>query len=64
MLNSYIGYARLRSKGEATIPQDIRNTMGISEGDRLYFIVEGKTVRLMKSEVFHKKMAQNKSAKK
>jgi len=36
-------------KGQVTIPVEIRRDLGISEGDRVAFVVEGDVVRLAPS---------------
>ena len=36
------------SKGQVTIPKEIRETLGVIEGDKLIFIVEGDRVVLRK----------------
>lgn len=44
--------ARVMSKGQVTIPKDIRRVLGIESGDRVTFIVEGNTVRVVNSAVY------------
>jgi AbrB family looped-hinge helix DNA binding protein len=35
----------ISSKGQVTVPQEIRNRLGLSAGDRIEFVIEGeKTV--------------------
>ncbi|NQT08037.1 AbrB/MazE/SpoVT family DNA-binding domain-containing protein, partial [Candidatus Bathyarchaeota archaeon] len=36
------------SKGQVTIPKEIRETLGVNEGDKLIFLVEGDKVVLRK----------------
>jgi antitoxin PrlF len=36
-------------KGQVTIPVEIRRSLGISEGDRVAFLVEGDAVRIAPS---------------
>ena len=36
------------SKGQVTIPKEIRETLGVIEGDKLIFLVEGDKVVLRK----------------
>ncbi len=44
--------ARVMSKGQVTIPKDIRQVLGIESGDRVTFIVEGGSVRVVNSAVY------------
>ena len=43
--------AKVMAKGQITIPKDIRNVLGVSSGDRVTFIVEGNSVRIVNSAV-------------
>lgn len=47
-----INDARVMSKGQVTIPKDIRAVLGINTGDRVTFIVEGNTVRVVNSAIY------------
>lgn len=38
--------ATLTSKGQITIPRDVREQLGLNAGDKLLFEVEGESVRL------------------
>ena len=40
------------AKGQVTIPKDIRKVLGVASGDRITFIVEGNTVRIVNSAVY------------
>ena len=40
----------LTSKGQVTIPSDVRKQLGLQPGDRVGFIVEGDEVRLVRKE--------------
>ena len=44
--------ARVMSKGQVTIPKNIRVALGISAGDRVTFILENGTVRVLNSAVY------------
>ena len=46
------------AKGQVTIPKDVRKTLGISNGDRISFIVEGNTVRIVNSAVYAMQVLQ------
>ena len=47
-----INDARVMAKGQVTIPKNIRAALGISPGDRVTFIVENGTVRVINSAVY------------
>lgn len=40
------------AKGQITIPRDVRDVLGVSNSDRVTFIVEGNTVRIVNSAVY------------
>lgn len=44
--------ARVMAKGQVTIPKNIRTVLGVSSGDRVTFIVEGNTVKVMNSAIY------------
>ena len=43
-----VSVGTVTSKGQVTIPKEIRETLGVIEGDRLIFLVEGDKVVLRK----------------
>ena len=43
--NTFIDNAKVMSKGQVTIPKDVREILGISSGDRITFVVENGNVR-------------------
>ena len=43
-----VSVGTVTSKGQVTIPKEIRETLGVIEGDRLIFLVEGDKVVLKK----------------
>ena len=47
-----INDARVMAKGQVTIPKNIRAALGVSTGDRVTFIVENGTVRVINSAVY------------
>jgi AbrB family looped-hinge helix DNA binding protein len=60
---------RLSSKGQVVIPEEIRNDLGLSEGDQFVVIGEGDAVILKaitppKIEEFNKLLGQARSAAK
>lgn len=48
----FVNDARVMSKGQVTIPKDVRAALGVSAGDRVTFIVEGNTVKVVNSAVY------------
>ena len=57
--NVFVDNAKVMAKGQVTIPKDIRELLGVSNGDRVSFIVEGKTVRLVNSAIYAMQVLQN-----
>ena len=49
---SFVNDARVMSKGQVTIPKKVRAALGIDSGDRVTFIVEGNTVRVVNSALY------------
>lgn len=56
--NVFIDNAKVMAKGQVTIPKDIREVLGVTSGDRISFIVEGNTVRIVNSAVYAMQMLQ------
>lgn len=56
--NTFIDSAKVMSKGQITIPKDIREILGVSKGDRVTFVVENGNVRLINSAVYAMQMLQ------
>ena len=48
----FVDNARVMSKGQVTIPKKVRTVLGIDTGDRVTFIVENGTVRVVNSAVY------------
>lgn len=44
--------ARVTSKGQVTVPKDVRDALGIKEGDRIIFRVEGDRAVLARTPDF------------
>ena len=47
-----INDARVMSKGQITIPKNIREALGVTTGDRVTFIFENGSVRVINSAVY------------
>ena len=56
--NTFVDSAKVMAKGQITIPKDVRDVLGVSNGDRVTFIVEGNTVRIVNSAVYAMQMLQ------
>ena len=61
-MTAFIDSAKVMAKGQVTIPKDVRKTLGVSNGDRISFIVEGNTVRIVNSAVYAMQMLQQEMA--
>ena len=57
-MDVFMDNAKVMAKGQITIPKDVRDVLGVSSGDRVTFIVEGPTVRMVKSAVYAMQMLQ------
>ena len=49
---AFVNDARVMSKGQVTIPKNVRAALGINTGDRVTFIVDGTNVRVVNSAVY------------
>ena len=57
--NTFIDNAKVMAKGQVTIPKDVRKVLGVENGDRVSFIVEGSTVRIVNSAVYAMQLLQS-----
>ena len=62
LANAFVDNAKVMAKGQITIPKDVRDVLGVSSGDRVTFIVEGNTVRIVNSAVYAMQMLQQEMA--
>ena len=53
-----MGLAKVTSKGQVTIPVEIRKKLGIREGDKILFLEEGNKIIIMNSTLMALKEAQ------
>lgn len=56
--NTFIDNAKVMSKGQVTIPKDVREILGISSGDHITFVVENGNVRLINSAIYAMQLLQ------
>ncbi len=59
MARAFVDNAKVMTKGQITIPKDVREVLGVSCGDRVSFIVEGNTVRIVNSAVYAMQLLQS-----
>lgn len=59
---TFVDNAKVMAKGQITIPKDVREALGVSSGDRVSFIVEGSTVRIVNSAVYAMQVLQSEMA--
>ena len=62
LANTFVDSAKVMAKGQITIPKDVRNVLGVSNGDRVTFIIEGNTVRIVNSAVYAMQVLQKEMA--
>ena len=58
MPTEFVNDAKVMSKGQVTIPKNVREALGIDVGDRVTFIVDGNEIRMMNSAVYALKRFQ------
>lgn len=58
-VKEFVNDAKVMSKGQVTIPKNVREALGIEVGDRVTFIVDGSDIRVMNSAVYALKRLQN-----
>ena len=60
--NTFIDNAKVMAKGQITIPKDVREILGVSNGDRVTFVVENGNVKLINSAVYAMQILQTQMA--
>ena len=55
---TFIDNAKVMANGQVTIPKDIREILGVSSGDRIPFVVENGSVRVINSTIYAMQMLQ------
>ena len=58
MENIIVDNAKVMSKGQITLPKEIRSKLGLSTGDRVTLICEGDQVIMMNAVVYAMKVLQ------
>lgn len=59
MQNMIVDNAKVMSKGQITLPKEIREQLGIGTGDRVILICKGDQVVMMNAAVYAMKMLQD-----
>ncbi|MBR1828209.1 MAG: AbrB/MazE/SpoVT family DNA-binding domain-containing protein [Atopobiaceae bacterium] len=54
--------AKVMSKGQVTIPKDVREVLGVSTGDKVTFVVEGNVVRVVNAAAYAMQILQQQMA--
>lgn len=62
LAKAFVDNAKVMAKGQITIPKDVREVLGVASGDRVTFVVEGNTVRIVNSAVYAMQMLQQEMA--
>ena len=57
-MSTYIEQAKVMSKGQVTIPKEIRDLLGLKEGSHVSFIVNGNQVIMENSAICALKILQ------
>ena len=58
-MDLYIEQAKVMSKGQITLPLEIRKLLGVKSGDRVSFIVNGNTIIIANSAQCALKLIQS-----
>ena len=48
----FVEHATIMENGRVTLPKSVLKVLGVSEGGRITFVVEGKAVRVVNSAVY------------
>lgn len=58
MLTTFTDNAKVMSKGQVTIPKEVREVLGVQSGDKITFIVDGTTVRVVNAAQYAMRLLQ------
>ena len=62
LTKTFVDNAKVMAKGQITIPKDVRAVLGVASGDRVTFVVEGNSVRIVNSAVYAMQILQQEMA--
>ena len=58
MPTTFTDNAKVMSKGQVTIPKEVREVLGVQSGDKVTFIVNGTTVRVVNAVQYAMRLLQ------
>lgn len=58
MPTTFTDNAKVMSKGQVTIPKEVREVLGVQSGDKVTFIVDGTTVRVVNAAQYAMRLLQ------
>lgn len=58
MQTAFADNAKVMSKGQVTIPKEVREVLGVQSGDKVTFIVDGSSVRVVNAAVYAMRLLQ------
>lgn len=58
MPTTFTDNAKVMSKGQVTIPKEVREVLGVQSGDKVTFIVDGTTVRVVNAAQYAIRLLQ------
>ena len=58
MPTTFTDNAKVMSKGQVTIPKEVREVLGVQSGDKVTFIVNGTTVRVVNAAQYAMRLLQ------
>lgn len=61
-MSTLVETAKVMTKGQITIPKDIRQALGVNTGDRVTFVVDNNGIRVMNSAIYAMQMLQSEMA--
>lgn len=59
---TFIDNAKVMTKGQITLPKDIREVLGVKAGDRVAFVVDGQNVRIVNAALYAMEMLRREMA--
>lgn len=58
MPTTFTDNVKVMSKGQVTIPKEVREVLGVQSGDKITFIVDGTTVRVVNAAQYAMRLLQ------